>query len=99
MCLAIPGKIESIEQEDRPVMGTVSFGGVKKRVCLEWLPDAVVGDYVLVHVGFAIGKMDAAEAEATLKLLDELGEAEEGVGHKETAGLERSMRDDSPPAE
>ncbi len=72
MCLAIPGKILEIETDVQPVMARVSFGGVQKRICLEWLPEARIGDYVLVHVGFAISKMDEREALETLKLLDEI---------------------------
>ena len=53
-------------------MAKVSFGGVQKRICLEWLPEAHIGDYVLVHVGFAISKMDEGEALETLKLLEEI---------------------------
>jgi hydrogenase expression/formation protein HypC len=58
-------------------MGLVSFGGVEKRVCLEWLPDIVVGDYVIVHVGFALSKVDEEEALETLRLIDELGEGDD----------------------
>ncbi len=72
MCLAIPGKVLSIDSSVQPTMGTVSFGGIQKRVCLEWLPDVKVDDYVIVHVGFAISKMDEQEARETLKLIEEI---------------------------
>ena len=72
MCLAIPGKVLEIEHNVQPVMARVSFGGIEKRICLEWLPEAGVGDYVLVHVGFAISKMDEQEAMETLQLLNEI---------------------------
>ncbi len=72
MCLAVPGKIVEIDSSADPVMAKVSFGGVEKQICLEWLPDAVVGDYVLVHVGFAISKVDEKEAVETLRLLQEI---------------------------
>lgn len=72
MCLAIPGKVLDIDRTVSPVMGNVSFGGVRKRVCLEWMPDVAVGEYVIVHVGFAISKMDEQEALETLKLLEEI---------------------------
>jgi hydrogenase expression/formation protein HypC len=72
MCLAIPGKVLSIDTSVQPTMGTVSFGGIEKRVCLEWIPDVELGDYVIVHVGFAIGKMDEKEALETLKLIEEI---------------------------
>ncbi len=82
MCLAIPGKIIAIEEDAQGVrMGKTDFGGVLKQVCLEYTPDIKTGDYVLVHVGFALGKVDRAEAERTYKLLEEmnqLGELDTG---------------------
>ncbi len=72
MCLAIPGKVLSIDRSVQPAMGTVSFGGIEKRVCLEWTPDVGIGDYVIVHVGFAISKMDEVEAMETLRLIEEI---------------------------
>ena len=72
MCLAIPGKVLSIDTSVQPTMGVVSFGGVEKRVCLEWTDDVKLGDYVIVHVGFAISKMDEEEALGTLKLISEI---------------------------
>ena len=67
MCLAIPGKVLEIEDASYPRMGKASFGGIQKRVCLEWIPDVKIGDYVIVHVGFAISKMNEDEAVKTLK--------------------------------
>jgi hydrogenase expression/formation protein HypC len=72
MCLAIPGKVIDIDAESMPKMGKVSFGGIEKRICLEWVPEVMVGDYVIVHVGFAISKMDEKEAVETLKLFEEI---------------------------
>jgi hydrogenase expression/formation protein HypC len=72
MCLAIPGKVLSIDKTVEPTMGVVSFGGIEKRVCLEWTEDVGIGDYVIVHVGFAISKMDEKEALETLKLIAEI---------------------------
>ena len=72
MCLAIPGKVIEIEAESQPKMGKVSFGGIQKRICLEWVPDVKAGEYVIVHVGFAISKMDEKEAMETLKLFAEI---------------------------
>ena len=72
MCLAIPGKVLSIDTSVQPTMGVVSFGGIEKRVCLEWTQDVGIGDYVIVHVGFAISKMDEEEALETLKLIAEI---------------------------
>jgi hydrogenase expression/formation protein HypC len=76
MCLAVPGKIRSISG-DNPLtrMGKVDFGGVVKDVALAYVPEAGVGDYVIVHVGFAISKLDEEEARKTLELLREMGEA------------------------
>ena len=74
MCLAVPGKLVETFVEHDVRMGRVDFGGMVKRVCLEHLTDAVPGDYVLVHVGFALAKIDEAEAQKTLELLRELGE-------------------------
>lgn len=73
MCLAIPGKVLEIEHQTHPKMGKASFGGIQKRICLDWIPDAQVGDYVIVHVGFAISKMDEREARKTLELFEEMG--------------------------
>ncbi len=81
MCLAVPGKIESISGEDLGRVARVSFSGVKRDISLAYVPEAQVGDYVLVHVGFAISKVDPAEAERVfdyLRQMDGLAEAEEG---------------------
>ena len=82
MCLAIPGKIESITGDD-PLsrMGKINFGGIIKEASLAYVPEVVVGDYVIVHVGFALSKVDEAEAQkvfAYLKRIGELGELVEG---------------------
>lgn len=69
MCLAIPGKIESFDKSEYPKMGTVNFGGIKKSVCFEMLPEANIDDYVLVHVGFAISVVDEEDAQETLRML------------------------------
>jgi hydrogenase expression/formation protein HypC len=81
MCLAVPGKIESIEGED-PVfrIGKVNFGGIIKQVNLAYVPEVKIGDYVLVHVGFAISVIDEEEAREVfeyLRKMDELAELEE----------------------
>jgi hydrogenase expression/formation protein HypC len=77
MCLAIPGKVTEIEVGSQPKMGKVSFGGIQKRICLEWVPDVKVGEYVIVHVGFAISKMDEKEAMETLKLFEEINASQD----------------------
>ncbi|MCH2215159.1 MAG: HypC/HybG/HupF family hydrogenase formation chaperone [Flavobacteriales bacterium] len=76
MCLAIPGKIKSIDLQYNGLvrMAKVSFGGITKEASLEMLPDANVGDYVLVHVGVAISKLNEEEAQRTFKYLEEIGE-------------------------
>jgi len=79
MCLAVPGRVETVRDEDGTRMGRVNFGGVVKDVCLEYLTDLTVGDYVIVHVGFAISKIDEASARDTLRTFAELGLLEEGL--------------------
>ena len=77
MCLGIPGQITALTDTDGLLMGTVDFGGVRKDVCLEYVPDAHVGEYVIVHVGFAIARIDQVEAERTLEVLRAMGDAVE----------------------
>ena len=77
MCLAVPGRIEQIYADQGTRMGKVNFGGVLKEVCLAYLPDAQIGDYTIVHVGFAISRLDEASALQTLKTFEELGLLEE----------------------
>ena len=74
MCLAIPGKIIETLESDGMKVAKVSFGGMVKQVCLEYTPDAVPGDYVLVHVGFALSRINEEEAQRTYKVLEELGQ-------------------------
>lgn len=78
MCLGIPGKIESIAGDD-PITrtGRVNFGGILKEVSLAYVPEAGVGDYVIVHVGFAISKVDEAEAQQVFQYLREMDELHE----------------------
>jgi len=82
MCLAIPGKIESISGDDLLTrMGKVNFGGILKDACLAYVPEAKIGDYVIVHVGFALSRLDEAEAHRVfdyLKQMEELSELKEG---------------------
>ncbi|MEI9999355.1 MAG: HypC/HybG/HupF family hydrogenase formation chaperone [Verrucomicrobiota bacterium] len=78
MCLAVPGKV--IEIADNPEgmrMGKANFGGIVKQVCLEYTPEVVVGDYVLVHVGFALSKVDEDVAERTYQMLAEMQQLDE----------------------
>jgi len=82
MCLAVPGKVLEIERNPEGVrMAKANFGGIVKSVCLEYTPEVVPGDYVLVHVGFALSKVDEEEAARTYEILREmnqLAELEEG---------------------
>ena len=78
MCLAVPGKVMSIDESNPELkMAKVNFSGVSKDICVQWLPDVEVGDYVLVHVGFALNKIDEKDAEETLRILREMGDIEE----------------------
>lgn len=77
MCLSIPAKIIEIKAERSPLMGQVDFGGVSKEVCLDYVPEARVGQYVLIHVGFAISLLDEDEALARLEMLREMAELDE----------------------
>lgn len=72
MCLAIPGKIQEIYEKDGLRMARVDFGGVVREVCLAYVPEARIGDYCLVHVGFALNLMSEEEAQETLMLLKEM---------------------------
>ena len=72
MCLGIPAKLVEVRREDDPPMGKVHFGGILKEVCLAYTPEAQVGDYVLIHVGFAISRIDEAEAQETFEYLKEI---------------------------
>jgi len=73
MCLAIPGKVLEVVQQDGISTGRVQFGGIIRSVCLDFVPEAKAGDYVVVHVGFAISRVDEAEAARTYQLLEEMG--------------------------
>ncbi len=80
MCLAVPGRVISLEDRDDTLMAQVDFGGVRKEVCLEYLPDVIVGEYVVVHVGFAIQRLDEESATATLDSFERMGILEEEFG-------------------
>jgi hydrogenase expression/formation protein HypC len=80
MCLAVPGRVLSIAEVDGTPMADVDFGGVRKNVCLQYVPDAAVGDYVVVHVGFAIQRLDEESARQTLADFERLGLLEEEFG-------------------
>lgn len=73
MCLGIPGQVTRIFEDNGLRMGKLNFGGIVKEVCLEYLPQIHVGDYAIVHVGFAIAQVDEASAQETLRLFREMG--------------------------
>lgn len=77
MCLAIPGRVAETWRENEVLMGKVEFSGVTRRVCLEHVPDVKIDEYVLVHVGFALQKIDAAEAAQVFEILRELKQLSE----------------------
>jgi hydrogenase expression/formation protein HypC len=83
MCLAIPGRVDAIFEDGLSRMGKVNFGGIVKDVCLAYLPDIAVGDYTIVHVGFAISKIDEASAQQTLQTFREMGLLEEELSASE----------------
>ena len=76
MCLAIPGRVLEIEELGPLRSARVQFGGIVRQVSLNFVPEALVGDFVMVHVGFAISRVDALEAERTFRILQEMGELE-----------------------
>ncbi|MBZ5610142.1 MAG: HypC/HybG/HupF family hydrogenase formation chaperone [Acidobacteriia bacterium] len=77
MCLAIPGKIVAFHERNGVRMGKIDFGGITRDACLEYVTDAALGDYVMVHVGFAISKVDEQEAARTYKYLAEMDQLTE----------------------
>ena len=85
MCLAIPGRVESISTEGDVCIGRVNFGGIVKRVCLDYVPDIQVGDYTVVHVGFAISRIDEESAEKTLAVFRQMGMLDEELAGEEEA--------------
>jgi hydrogenase expression/formation protein HypC len=80
MCLGVPGKVIAIHEKDGLRMGTVDFGGVQREACLEYVPDTKVGEYVIIHVGFAISQLSEQEAQETLALIREIADLEEELG-------------------
>ncbi|MFO7538689.1 MAG: HypC/HybG/HupF family hydrogenase formation chaperone [Chloroflexota bacterium] len=80
MCLGVPGKIIEMYESGGLSMGKVDFGGVTRETCLAYVPELKVGDYTIVHVGFAISRLSEEEAQATLAILREMGDLEEELG-------------------
>ena len=96
MCLAVPGRVESIRDEDGIRIGEVNFGGVVKKVCLDYVPELAVGDYTVVHVGFAISKLDRESAEKTLDLFRQMGALQEEMASEEEAFARAAAATPSP---
>lgn len=89
MCLGVPGKIVEIYEANGLKMGKIDFGGVLREACLEYVPDAQIGEYTVIHVGFAISQLSEEEAQETLALLREIANVEEELGIEE-AGVEET---------
>jgi len=83
MCLAIPGKVVGIAEENGLRMGRVDFGGIIKRVCLDYVPELEIGDYTIVHVGFALSRIDEEEAQRTLAVFAQMGVLDEELADEE----------------
>ena len=83
MCLGIPGKVVEIYEANGMRMGKLDFAGITKEACLAYVPEIEVGDYTIVHVGFAITKLDEESAQETLGLFQEMGVLEEELGAEE----------------
>lgn len=80
MCLAVPGKIVEIYEAGGLKMAKIDFGGVTREACLEYVPDAQVGEYTVIHVGFALNRLDEAEAQESLALLREIANIDQELG-------------------
>lgn len=83
MCLGVPGKIIDIHEKDGLKMARVDFGGIFREACLEYVPEAQVGEYCIIHVGFAISLLSEQEAKETLALLTEIDALGEEIGNEE----------------
>ncbi len=91
MCLGVPAKIEEIYNKEGLNMARVDFGGVSREACLDYVPEAKVGDYCIIHVGFAISLLSEAEAQETLALLSEIAEIEDNID-AESSSLPAAQR-------
>lgn len=80
MCLGIPGRVTEKYETSGMAMGKVDFGGITKEVCLAYVPEIEIGDYTIVHVGFAISRLDEESAQETLRIFQEMGRLEEELG-------------------
>jgi hydrogenase expression/formation protein HypC len=93
MCLGIPGKVIEIYETNGLKMGKIDFGGVVREACLAYVPEIEVGEYTVIHVGFAISQLSEEEAQATLEILNEIADLEEEIGPEQ----EMAPRADTPP--
>jgi hydrogenase expression/formation protein HypC len=96
MCLAIPGRVEEITHDGLIRVGRVNFGGVVKNVCLDYVPEVEVGDYTIVHVGFALSKIDQETAEQTLSDFRAMGVLDEELATEEEAFARAAKAPQSP---
>ena len=96
MCLAIPGRVESIDTEGDILIGRVNFGGVVKRVCLDYVPDIQVGEYTVVHVGFGLSRIDEESAERTLEVFRQMGMLDEELAGEDEAFARAAQMAPSP---
>jgi hydrogenase expression/formation protein HypC len=96
MCLAIPGKVEEIFTEGDLRIGRVNFGGIVKRVCLDYVPEVQVGDYTIVHVGFALSKIDEETALQTLEDFRAMGMLDQELASEEEAFARAATAPQSP---
>lgn len=86
MCLAVPGQVREIYEANGTLMGKVDFGGIAKEICLAYVPDIQVGEYTIVHVGFALQRIDEVSALETLETFRQLGTLEEELGEVASEG-------------
>ena len=96
MCLAIPGRVEEISSDGLIKIGRVNFGGVVKRVCLDYVPEIAVGDYAIVHVGFAISIIDEKTAQETLETFRAMGVLEEELATEDEVFARAAAAPQSP---
>jgi len=95
MCLAVPGRVEQVWEDGGTRMGKVNFGGIVKNVCLAYVPEVVVGDYTIVHVGFAISRIDEESAQKTLQTFRDLGVLDDEFASEEKI-LKRAAAAEAP---
>lgn len=94
MCLGIPGQVVETYREHDVLMGKVSFGGIFRRVCLEHIPEVKPGEYVLVHVGFALERIDEAEAQRVFDFLNQMNQLDELGPPDDTQGAAPEWREE-----